>query len=55
MNKYKYLLHGHFNDDISETISNIRKLIYTKFKNNFSNEPFNYDYPHMTCISYFKK
>jgi len=50
MNKYKYLLHGHFNDDISKTISKTRKLIYNKFKNNFSNEPFNYGYPHITII-----
>ena len=46
----KYLLHGHFDDNISKIIDKARKSIYKKYKNEYSEKHFGYGYPHLTII-----
>lgn len=48
--KYKYLLHGHFNNKYSKIIDNIRNYSHKKFKKYLNNSDFNYGYPHITII-----
>ena len=48
--KYKYLLHGHFDNNISRMIDNTRKYMLKKYKKYKYNGEFNYGYPHITII-----
>ena len=50
MKKYKYLLHGHFDNKYSEIINNIRYYAMMKYKKYSNNFDFNYGYPHITII-----
>ena len=48
--KYKYLLHGHFEKNISEKIIKVQKIIQKKYKKYKFESSFNYGYPHITII-----
>jgi hypothetical protein len=50
MNNYKYLLHGHFENNITKLIDKTRDYISKKYKNEKSDLPFNYGLPHITII-----
>ncbi len=50
MNKYKYLLHGHFNSKYETIIDNMRDYAQKKFKKYLNDSDFNYGHPHVTII-----
>jgi hypothetical protein len=50
MNKYKYLLHGHFNDQYEKTIDTMKDYAQKKFKKYLNDSDFNYGHPHVTII-----
>ena len=48
--KYKYLLHGHFDNKVSKIIDKTRKYMFKKYKNEKYDLSFNYGKPHITII-----
>ena len=50
MNKYKYLLHGHFNLKYEKAIDTMKDYAQKKFKKYLNDSDFNYGHPHITII-----
>jgi hypothetical protein len=50
MNKYKYLLHGHFNSKYEKAINTMKDYSQKKFKKYLNDTDFNYGHPHVTII-----
>jgi len=50
MNNYKYLLHGHFENKVSNLINKTRVHMFKKFKDENLDLSFTYGLPHITII-----